>query len=319
MSFKIKDRHSTIGDNQDVSLTGLVSLTNIPDLLQFLSLSKKHGVLSLIENSHRIHGVLGILDGVIEYVSTDRYSGLKALREIIDIEDGSFRFTPGKLNEKSNLSMPVQYAVMEAVRLNDENDSGNFKAVANPDFSSIDDDFNWDFDDMGNLSLESSDSEKNAPSKINKEIKEDMDNKNEDSDTNSDSKQPKLSPNERSAYMPQRDSTEVLSELLKVPGIEAVVISGRDGFVIETAGSSTRMNIDDVGAIIALTINSIEEMGAELEVGKYGDLFIEFGKAVIICRPVSDAICAIIAPDASKLGIIRHKTKSLYAELAELF
>lgn len=116
-----------------------------------------------------------------------------------------------------------------------------------------------------------------------------------------------------------RDSTEVLNDLLAVPGIDAVVVIGRDGFVIESAGSSNRVNIDELGASLAHAVNGIEEMGGELKVEKFQDMFIEYGRSVIICKPVGDAVAAIITPDASKLGIIRHKTKKYFEELAQSF
>ncbi len=126
---------------------------------------------------------------------------------------------------------------------------------------------------------------------------------------------------ERSTIMsaPERDSTSVMGDLLMIPGIDAVVIVGRDGFVIESAGHSSRVNTDELGAALAHATNAIEEMGAELKVNVFQDLFIEYGKAVIMCKPVGDAIAAVIAPDASKLGIIRHKSKKFFEELALLF
>jgi predicted regulator of Ras-like GTPase activity (Roadblock/LC7/MglB family) len=130
-----------------------------------------------------------------------------------------------------------------------------------------------------------------------------------------------VKPEERSGEMEmnQRDSTAVLNDLLMIPGIDAVVVVGRDGFVIESAGNSSRVNIDELGASLAHAINAIEEMGSELKVSLFQDMFIEYGRAVIMCRPVGDAIAAVIAPDASKLGIIRHKTKKYFEELVLLF
>jgi predicted regulator of Ras-like GTPase activity (Roadblock/LC7/MglB family) len=127
--------------------------------------------------------------------------------------------------------------------------------------------------------------------------------------------------NEGSAYMEQvaRESTDVMNDLLEISGIDAVVVVGRDGFVIESAGSSTRINIDELGASLAHAVNGIEEMGTELNINCFQDMFIEYGRAVIMCKPVGDAIAAIVTPDASKLGIIRHKTKKLFQDLALSF
>jgi len=126
---------------------------------------------------------------------------------------------------------------------------------------------------------------------------------------------------ERSENMPQstRTSTDVLEELLKVPGVTAAVVVGRDGFVIESAGGGAAISLDDLGAALANAINGIEEMGGELKIAKFQDLFVEYGRAVIMCRPVGDAVIAITAPDATKLGIIRHKAKPLVDELANFF
>jgi predicted regulator of Ras-like GTPase activity (Roadblock/LC7/MglB family) len=130
-----------------------------------------------------------------------------------------------------------------------------------------------------------------------------------------------VTPEERSTEMTisERDSTTVMNDLLMIPGIDAVVVVGRDGFVIESAGNSSRVNIDELGAALAHASNAIEEMGSELKVNVFQDMFIEYGKAVIMCKPIGDAIAAVIAPDASKLGIIRHKSKKYFEELALLF
>ena len=125
---------------------------------------------------------------------------------------------------------------------------------------------------------------------------------------------------ERSNEMQQqRESTEVLNDLLGIPGIDAVVVIGRDGFVIESAGNSARVNIDALGASLAHAVNGIEEMGSELKINQFQDMFVEYGHAVILCKPMGDAVAAVITPDASKLGIIRHKTKKYFEELAHSF
>lgn len=116
-----------------------------------------------------------------------------------------------------------------------------------------------------------------------------------------------------------RESEDVLEDLLRVPGVDAVVIIGRDGFVIESVGSSQRVDLDALGASLAHAINGIEEMGGELEVDRFQDIFIEYGRAVILCRPVGDAIATLVAPDSSKLGIIRHKCKGFMEELVRYF
>ena len=116
-----------------------------------------------------------------------------------------------------------------------------------------------------------------------------------------------------------RASTNVLRDILEIPGIDAVVIVGRDGFVIESIGSSREVELDTLGACLATTINSLEAMGNEMGVKRYQDMFVEYGDAVIMSRPVGDAIVSLVSPDASTLGIIRHKVKGYVKELEEFF
>ena len=79
--------------------------------------------------------------------------------------------------------------------------------------------------------------------------------------------------------IPERDSTTVMNDLLMIPGIDAVVIIGRDGFVIESAGNSSRINTDELGAALAHASNAIEEMGSELKVNVFQDLFYRIWKS----------------------------------------
>ncbi len=117
----------------------------------------------------------------------------------------------------------------------------------------------------------------------------------------------------------QKSSSDILQELLKVPGVNAVVVVGRDGFVIESAGQSGAVDLDSIGASLAHAINGIEEMGSDLKVDRFTDLFIEYKRSVLLCSPVGDAIVALVTPDASKLGIIRHKARKSIEELSQLF
>jgi predicted regulator of Ras-like GTPase activity (Roadblock/LC7/MglB family) len=117
----------------------------------------------------------------------------------------------------------------------------------------------------------------------------------------------------------QRTSTDVLQELLKIPGIVAVVVVGRDGFVIESMGNSGAVDLDSIGASLAHAVNGIEEMGNDLKIDRFTDVFIEYKRAVILCSPIGDAVAALVSPDATKLGIIRHKAKKLVEELGQYF
>jgi predicted regulator of Ras-like GTPase activity (Roadblock/LC7/MglB family) len=121
----------------------------------------------------------------------------------------------------------------------------------------------------------------------------------------------------RTSVSQGRTSTDVLQEISEIKGVNAVVVVGRDGFVIESVGHMPNANLDVLGAAIATAIHGIAEMGTELNVGSFADLFVTFKSAMIMCFPVGDAICGIAGEDASALGLIRHKTHKLIPELEQ--
>jgi predicted regulator of Ras-like GTPase activity (Roadblock/LC7/MglB family) len=115
-----------------------------------------------------------------------------------------------------------------------------------------------------------------------------------------------------------KTSTDILGEISGIKGVNAIVVVGRDGFVIESQGQIPNTNLDMLGASLATAINSITEMGTELKMGTYSDLFVNYRNAMIMCFPVGDAICGIAGADSSALGLIRHKTQKLIPELEQL-
>jgi predicted regulator of Ras-like GTPase activity (Roadblock/LC7/MglB family) len=227
--------------------------------MQFLAGAGKTGELLLKNLSGEVEGRAYFLGGSLIHVAALKLTGIDALVEVCNRKEGTFRFSDDVLSPKTTINMPIQIALMEALRIHDEKQKTK-------DQSSQGDD--------------------------------------ERSDT---------------MMTETRSSTDVLEDFLKVPGVTSAVVVGRDGFMIEAAGGGAAISIDDLGASLAHAINGIDEMGAELQVNEFQDLFVEYGRAVIMCKPVGDAIIAITAPDASKLGIIRHKIKPLVLELAELF
>lgn len=115
-----------------------------------------------------------------------------------------------------------------------------------------------------------------------------------------------------------KTSTDILEEILGIKGVNGIVVIGRDGFVIESLGQIPNSNLDLLGASLATAINSILEMGSELKMGAFSDLFVNYKNALIMCFPVGDAICGITGDDSTALGLIRHKTQKLIPELERL-
>ncbi len=239
-------------------LHGSLSQTYVFDVLQFLQSSTKTGELYLKLLPEEAEARAYFNRGSLVHVVAGDIAGLEALVEIAGWDRGSFKFSEDVLSPTTTIDMPLQHALLEAVRIHDER-------------------------------------------------------RNQEEEAARDER--------RDAEMaqPTRSSTDVLEDFLKVPGVMSAVVVGRDGFLIESSGTSTAVSIEDLGASLAHAVNGVEEMGNELQIKGFQDLFVEYGRAVIMCRPVGDAIIAVVAPDASKLGIIRHKVKPLVEELANYF
>lgn len=114
-------------------------------------------------------------------------------------------------------------------------------------------------------------------------------------------------------------SAEVLQMFLEIPGLQAICIVGRDGFVLDMAGNPGRVNQDALGASVALVYKGVEDMGKDLAVLPTQTVTIEYAGAMIICLPVGDAIAAALCPDNKTLGVIRHKVKGLLGEVAKFY
>ena len=116
-----------------------------------------------------------------------------------------------------------------------------------------------------------------------------------------------------------KTSTQILQEILDIPGANAVVVVGRDGFVIESAGTLGTIDMDTVGASVAMVISGAENMGNELSLAPFHTLTLEAPNAMIMCMPAGEALLVILAPDSKTLGMIRLQVKKQIPGLAQLF
>lgn len=109
---------------------------------------------------------------------------------------------------------------------------------------------------------------------------------------------------------------ELLKDLVRVEGINAAVIVGRDGFVIDGVVEAGSLDIEAVGAVVSTGIGSSEVMGRELNVGRMSQSLIEYEKGVItVCLLGKDAILAVVADLQANLGNIRYQVKKRTPDL----
>jgi hypothetical protein len=102
---------------------------------------------------------------------------------------------------------------------------------------------------------------------------------------------------------------QILGEFLKIEGVTAAVVVGRDGFVIESAASG-KMDIDALGAMASTGLGTSEAMGKELGKGELKQMLVETEKGPIIMSPLSsDELIAIVAENEANVGRIRYDLK----------
>ncbi|MDH7593021.1 MAG: roadblock/LC7 domain-containing protein [Methanomicrobiales archaeon] len=102
---------------------------------------------------------------------------------------------------------------------------------------------------------------------------------------------------------------QILSEFLKLDGVSAAVVVGRDGFVIESAVSG-KVDIEALGAMASTGVGTSEAMGTELGKGQLTQMLVELQEGPIILSPLSpDELIAIVANNGANIGRIRYELK----------
>jgi uncharacterized protein len=101
----------------------------------------------------------------------------------------------------------------------------------------------------------------------------------------------------------------LLEEFLKLEGVSAAVVVGRDGFVIESAVSG-KVDIEALGAMASTGLGTSEAMGNTLGKGELSQMLVELEKGPIILSPLSsDELIAIVADTTANIGRIRYELK----------
>jgi predicted regulator of Ras-like GTPase activity (Roadblock/LC7/MglB family) len=108
-----------------------------------------------------------------------------------------------------------------------------------------------------------------------------------------------------------------LNDMLKVDGITAAVIVGRDGFVIEGLSSDGTLDIESVGAVISTGLGSSEVMGRELNVGALTQSMVEFDKGVLIMGTLGrEALLCLVCAAGANLGNVRLQLRKRSPDMA---
>jgi predicted regulator of Ras-like GTPase activity (Roadblock/LC7/MglB family) len=110
----------------------------------------------------------------------------------------------------------------------------------------------------------------------------------------------------------------ILDGLMKIDGITAAMVVGRDGFVIESAtNGSEGLESDTVGAIAASSFGSFGQMGGELRLGALDSLLLEYEMGPVAVSPAGpDAVLAVVADQRANLGRLRIEMRKIRTAVA---
>ncbi|HDR73460.1 MAG TPA: dynein regulation protein LC7 [Methanoculleus sp.] len=102
---------------------------------------------------------------------------------------------------------------------------------------------------------------------------------------------------------------QILSEFLKLDGVSAAVVVGRDGFVIESVEAG-EIDTEALGAMASTGMGTSEAMGAELGKGDMHQMLVELEHGPILLSPLSeDELIAIVGDKDVNIGRIRYELK----------
>ena len=110
---------------------------------------------------------------------------------------------------------------------------------------------------------------------------------------------------------------EALEDFLRIEGVTAVAIVGRDGFVIESASRIT-LDPDALGAVVASAIGASEIFGSDFAMGKLEQFLLEFEMGKAIIAAAGNDILVLTTDTTAVIGSVRYTVKKGIDELTKL-
>jgi predicted regulator of Ras-like GTPase activity (Roadblock/LC7/MglB family) len=103
---------------------------------------------------------------------------------------------------------------------------------------------------------------------------------------------------------------KLLSDFVRVEGVNAAVVISRDGFVIEGETNGSGLDNEAVGAVVSVGIGSSEVMANELQVGELAQTMFECAKGVVVVTFLgANALLALVSDASANIGNLRYQVK----------
>ena len=112
-----------------------------------------------------------------------------------------------------------------------------------------------------------------------------------------------------------RDVVEALS---RRPGVDAVVVVGRDGLPIDSH-TANGVDADNVAALLPSVINGMAQLGQAGGRGDFGTGVLEFGSGLAVVSVLSaDALLVVLVRPATNVGALLYDLRRHRSAIAGL-
>ena len=112
---------------------------------------------------------------------------------------------------------------------------------------------------------------------------------------------------------------ERLGGLAATPGVRFVVLTDREGFLIETAGDFSAETDEAAGALASCLAEASDGIGRELGQGQLMSTILEYEAGTLLLQAVGpEALLAVLVDEPGALGKIRYYVRKVVPELARV-
>src|SRR2546430_13285040 len=112
---------------------------------------------------------------------------------------------------------------------------------------------------------------------------------------------------------------EFTSALRRRPGVNAVLVSGRDGLLIE-GGANASLDLHDLAARIPSFITEAVQLGEAARVGGCNTCIVEYGDGFAVVTTLgSDSFLTVLAAKSAELGPPLFEIRSQRSPLGSTF
>lgn len=110
---------------------------------------------------------------------------------------------------------------------------------------------------------------------------------------------------------------ELVRALSARDGVEAVVLLGRDGLVVD-AQSTSGVQAERLAAVVPLVVGAADELGQQLARGETTTIVLEYERGVAIVSPLGADVILLVLATLQETGSLLYELRRNRGRLATL-